>query len=327
MKMLDIPSPLPFGVHRVHHTPTNPRTFSLPAKCFHCLSAFSAFTTAWSLKISWTCWTDLHCLSAFNAFTTNPDRPQIHQATRVSIAFRRSPRSPPQREMKQQRDATFVSPLPFGVLRVDHLGGGPSGGGEIAVSNSIRRSARSPRNRIMNDEYLQHDVSIAFRRSPRSPHWGELWHYIRTLLSPLPFGVLRVHHLRHDCETICREAQGVSIAFRRSPRSPLFVSDDDNSAIYRSPLPFGVHRVHHPSQPLRSHPDTLSLHCLSAFTTFTYTTNTTGIITSPLPFGVHRVHHDLVKKHAAKVVRAVSIACRRSPHPPPHSGGSCTRRC
>src|SRR6266545_4203020 len=63
-------------------------------------------------------------------------------------------------------------------------------------------------------------VSIAFRRSPRSPHSSlGLDFKLKVPESPLPFGVLRVHHKEFDCIT----PQGH----------------------WQSPLPFGVLRVHH----------------------------------------------------------------------------------
>jgi len=87
-------SPLPFGVHRVHHhkiamdygsdigvsiafrrSPRSPRggkiliTFTA-LQGLHCLSAFTAFTTLAAQLDGLTYVWCLHCLSAFTAFTT-----------------------------------------------------------------------------------------------------------------------------------------------------------------------------------------------------------------------------------------------------------------
>src|SRR6266511_3813142 len=63
-------------------------------------------------------------------------------------------------------------------------------------------------------------VSIAFRRSPRSPQKVTYDTTDHAGRSPLPFGVLRVHHFDAGETVNPIEIVLVSIAFRRSPRSP-----------------------------------------------------------------------------------------------------------
>src|SRR5438445_18553 len=91
----------------------------------------------------------------------------------------------------------------------------------------------------------------------------------------------------------------VPIAFRRSARSPPLPQCPDYAKwLFRSPLPFGVHRAHLFASACYPPPACYGLHCLSAFTAFT--TDDTNKSTrfqgslSPLPFGVHRVHHTAV---------------------------------
>src|ERR1041385_7271255 len=110
-------SPLPFGVHRVHHVGTVPRLRQGHQR--------------------------LHCLSAFTAFTTKGTTTLRDLGVAVSIAFRRSPRSP-QLSDSSNDNPHKLSPLPFGVHRVHHVS-------SLLIAKTIKV------------------VSIAFRRSPRSP--------------------------------------------------------------------------------------------------------------------------------------------------------------
>jgi len=90
-----IASPLPFGVHRVHHSLPLKRRRMRASIGLHCLSAFTAFTTAAWCDDLGADRQDLHCLSAFTAFTTN-------------------------RYGQYRRTRAIPSPLPFGVHRVHH---------------------------------------------------------------------------------------------------------------------------------------------------------------------------------------------------------------
>src|SRR5919109_679611 len=89
------------------------------------------------------------------------------------------------------------------------------------------------------------------------------------VMSPLPFGVHRVHHI-----LVCNQIKAY---------------------LTLSPLPFGVHRVHHNAGTSNVVFTSNRLHCLSAFTAFTTLTQNMSdqyeVSMSPLPFGVHRVHH------------------------------------
>jgi len=189
-------SPLPFGVLRVHHLH---RTSAPPStNCgLHCLSAFSAFTTPeWVFSYQLPSYR-LHCLSAFSAFTTTQKELERSANTIVSIAFRRSPRSPL---------SESVVGLVFFALGLHCLSAFSaftterrrrlSPGVSDWVSIAFRRSPRSPRDKAALDAWgWQPGVSIAFRRSPRSPPQRVIARG-KTLeeASPLPFGVLRVHH-------------------------------------------------------------------------------------------------------------------------------------
>ncbi len=85
-------SPLPFGIHRVHHNEPLPEALKVAAR-LHCLSAFTASTTgrASRHKALPKC---LHCLSAFTASTTSVMLTVVAVKSEVSIAFRHSPRPP-----------------------------------------------------------------------------------------------------------------------------------------------------------------------------------------------------------------------------------------
>src|SRR6266568_898512 len=74
----------------------------------------------------------------------------------------------------------------------------------------------------------------------------------------------------------------------------------------RSPLPFGVHRVHHGLEDV--------------------VTNMTRVRKSPLPFGVHRVHHHKIAMDYGSDI-GVSIAFRRSPRSPRRAGNGALRQC
>ncbi len=218
-------SPLPFGVHRVHH---------------------SSYST------------------------------DFRQGRPVSIAFRRSPRPPHTLRLKKIKPL-LASPLPFGVHRVHHM--------------TLPSYAYPDRSRL-------HCLS-AFTASttpppstPRSPNSSPRLHCLSAFTasttreaplgrhgskgpSPLPFGVHRVHHVA----TLGRERSLgvflVSIAFRRSPRPPRRLGCALILALRMSPLPFGVHRVHHQPKPhSSSYSSEFRLHCLSAFTAST----TTGLL-------------------------------------------------
>src|SRR6266511_1623149 len=64
-----------------------------------------------------------------------------------------------------------------------------------------------------------------------------------------------------------------------------------------SPLPFGVHRVHHPQ----------------------FFFDLARMVESPLPFGIHRVHHMTLSDWLDGEGQLVSIAFRHSPRPPPYT--------
>src|SRR6266511_2991630 len=78
-------SPLPFGIHRVHHNEPLPEALKVAAR-LHCLSAFTASTTgrASRHKALPKC---LHCLSAFTASTTSVMLTVVAVKSEVSIAF------------------------------------------------------------------------------------------------------------------------------------------------------------------------------------------------------------------------------------------------
>ena len=93
-------------------------------KGLHCLSAFSAFPTRISATTTFVDWAGLHCLSAFSAFPTWRVAILIRVPHAVSIAFRRSVRSRPERKLWVV-DLASPSPLPFGVQCVPDTMTGP----------------------------------------------------------------------------------------------------------------------------------------------------------------------------------------------------------
>src|SRR5437879_10232238 len=85
-------------------------------------------------------------------------------------------------------------------------------------------------------------------------------------VSPLPFGVLSVHHMWYDFAHLPRHKQ-------------------------ESPLPFGILGAHHSMRMTwKRMLWNCCLHCLSAFTTLPEIQSDDADIWSPLPFGVRCVH-------------------------------------
>ncbi len=159
----------------------------------------------------------------------------------------------------------------------------------MEVSIAFRRSPRSRPSATPSPSNLKSlGVSIAFRRSPRSRRILELGGFVG-VVACVSIAFRRSPRSRHgNGKLLEKEEIHVSIAFRRSPRSrptKFFLSLD--------------------AMPFR-------LHCLSAFTTFA----TGGWPAeagecgsrSPLPFGVHHV------RDAARWVVAWTISAR-SPLP------------
>src|SRR6266545_4440143 len=105
-------SPLPFGVLRVHRT-IFPVIFSWATLGLHCLSAFSAFTARMLRGLGCLRSGGLHCVSAFSAFTAGYSVGPPWRMVGVSIAFRRSPRSPQHTGSMQAWTKDPKSPLPF----------------------------------------------------------------------------------------------------------------------------------------------------------------------------------------------------------------------
>ncbi len=161
-------SPLPFGVHRVP-VPRARWAKSSGIGSLHCLSAFTAFRSLKPVKTSLARLKSLHCLSAFTAFRS--------PCARCGEYF-----------------PILRSPLPFGVHRVPvwHQLRQPAGRAGRLHCLSAFTAFRS-RQLQRQGQPRESQVSIAFRRSPRS---GRLTVWI------VPFETLEV-----------------SIAFRRSPRS------------------------------------------------------------------------------------------------------------
>src|SRR5439155_1492405 len=136
-------------------------------------------------------------------------------------------------------------------------------------------------------------VSIAFRRSPRSPHGrvacasitGPRLHCLSAFsafttqfgcrgagggdrLSPLPFGVLRVHHApMHAPQPFPCFSSPLPFRVLLVPHTYCTVKTSSDTVL--SPLPFGVLRVHHATKNSRKKDSSQSLHCLSAFSAFT----------------------------------------------------------
>ncbi len=215
-------SPLPFGVHRVPDFMLGvigqTETYGL-----HCLSAFTAFPTLW-VSSNW------------------PKRP------RVSIAFRRSPRSRRGRGAERPGERLW-SPLPFGVHRVPD----PSIKGYLPplVMSPLPFGVHRVPDTAKAREFIArlnclHCLS-AFTAFPTGSMYGRT--QSRVSGSPLPFGVHRVPD---------RTCGGSAIA-----------------AQIRSPLPFGVHRVPDSKNLVLLEYRSASLHCLSAFTAFPTSTTVT----------------------------------------------------
>ncbi len=188
----------------------------------HCLSAFTTFATSRRHERHRKSGDRrLHCLSAFTTFATDP----TSSGTFGSVTW---------------------SPLPFGVHHVRdeacHIQAHTLIKGLHCLS-AFTTFATS-RSHVGEGQNLMGNVSIAFRRSPRSRQRASLHHPASVVLSPLPFGV---HHVRDGVVTPggcsgsvclhclsafttfatravatqlpCRPVRHVSIAFRRSPRS------------------------------------------------------------------------------------------------------------
>ena len=188
-----------------------------------------------------------------------------------------------------------MSPLPFGISRLHDLS-----------DNSFKLL------RLFS-------VSIAFRHQSSSRHPKRPKRPKHPKQSPLPFGISRLHdnihslnhaligahvsiafrhqsssrlngHVRKvDCMLSCLHCLSASVVFTTKARLRQF-----SCPTPRSPLPFGISRLHDAMLQKEIDLTNWSLHCLSASVVFT-----TGVFLerehkclgkSPLPFGISRLH-------------------------------------
>src|SRR6266511_1614287 len=264
----------------------------------------------------------LHCLSAFTASTTgqNAKGTQHHRRPAVSIAFRHSPRPPPRAvrpegHLRGNGCLHFLSA--FTASTTSHLDRTDTMNLPCLHCLSAFTASTTPGSFF--GKRTGKLVSIAFRHSPRPPpvvlNAGPLRNCLRlhclsaftASTTPGPeslkansrnkVSIAFRHSPRPPLPRLHRQArhrQTVSIAFRHSPRPPPDGADDGALAMaLGSPLPFGIHRVHHRRQ----------------------SRNGASRSLSPLPFGIHRVHHHERTHHQATHL-GVSIAFRHSPRPP-----------
>ena len=162
----------------------------------------------------------LPCLSAFRAVATHVEVRRPEHGDYVPIAFRRSGRSRLRRRLGP-RPGSPESPLPFGVPRVPDDEKEAYGNLNMGASPLPFGVHRVPAWRTARSWGPTRNVSIAFRRSPRSGRTDESCDSGPGSESPLPFGVHRV------------PASIATVEWTRYPKS--------------SPLPFGVHRVPAPT--------------------------------------------------------------------------------
>ena len=185
----------------------------------------------------------LHCLSAFTTFPTRRwPRGTGSTGTRVSIAFRHSPRSRPVCG-SEDNSGRALSPLPFGIHHVPDPAPAPTPEPEGTASPLPFGIHHVPDAHAEWAKLVESVVSIAFRHSPRSRRVASQLVGASPLASPLPFGIHHVPDLKPDSKG--QRQIFVSIAFRHSPRSRPR-RQAEFAAILASPLPFGIHHVPDP---------------------------------------------------------------------------------
>src|SRR6266568_5043248 len=113
------------------------------------------------------------------------------------------------------------------------------------VSVAFRRSPRSPRGGRGGVSDLHGCVSIAFRRPPRSPLEQRMNGYCVKCKGLHCLSAFSAFTTRSR-GSLLQPSHRVSIGFRRSLRSPrTYLFWHKLNKVVESPLPFGVHRVHH----------------------------------------------------------------------------------
>src|SRR5439155_13297762 len=93
------------------HSPADKPSGGSNARISSASKLFSAFTTSFLTQYSFWPLARLHCLSAFSAFTTRTRHSHSPFLMLVSIAFRRSPRSP--HRLSNQFQSTITRLLQF----------------------------------------------------------------------------------------------------------------------------------------------------------------------------------------------------------------------
>src|SRR6266700_2402237 len=161
-------SPLRFGVLRVHHIGIEVTIPSLAGRVSIAFRRSPRSPHGASTRIAIQSYLGLHCLSAFTAFSTG---------------LKASGGIFPSRCLHCPSAFTTWTPIQSYQMTK------PSLHCLSAFSAfTTRRSHRRPQ--------FHPPVSVAFRRSPRSPLEAEEVYYNRVIASPLAFGVLCVHHER-----------------------------------------------------------------------------------------------------------------------------------
>ena len=276
---------LPCQPRRCHSRRCQPR--------HHCLSAFTAFLPRWSRAILRPGRPCHHCLSAFTAFLPGQMGCTVTSEGAPSPLPFGIHRVPAPKFSARTGQSGRASPLPFGIHRVPAVSTsfGAILDGVSLVTIAFRHSPRSCLDGVEQYYDLGDRVTIAFRHSPRSCP-------CRTSITQL-------------LESACHHCLSAFTAFLPE------VFREQPFLVYRSPLPFGIHRVPALQGPAESaavrygSPLPFGIHRVPAQDSAAQPVNYAQM--SPLPFGIHRVPAKSAEGWTILPNGKVTIAFRHSP--------------